>query len=216
MLVENGGHAMNRREEPVARNTIRLFQTHDTNGHVDEAEYIQEVERKTVNTLASDAMLFLTPLNLRQTKNEGVFLYEDTTRGSGWLRLENFSRTDSTRIQELIRMEEISRAVGKEPLRNADLSVGNAIALRSNNPWVIIGFGVFAVAGGIASSYTAFFTSAPKNQTEFVSLIIVAGLMVLVGCGAFISGGLRVSWWHKARAYARQQDGTLPSDLKGL
>jgi hypothetical protein len=193
------------------RNTVRIFQTHNVGGTPEAGEFAVVIHHRSINTLGSDAMDFLRPMNPTQTENPGVFAYNDPARGSGWLRLEHFSNTDAARIQELVRMEEISRAVGKEPLKNPDIAFGNAMAMRTNNPWVMFAVAAGAVIAGIGS-----LTAIPRVDSGATAIVVVGIILILAGIGAGISGAIRLPWWRKARKYARENGGKLPSDLTGL
>lgn len=174
------------------------------------AEYAHVVEDTSVVTLGAQVMDFLRPLNPRQTKDPGVFVYEDPSRGSGWLRLEEFRRIDAERVQELVRMAEIESAVGREPLKNADYSIGNALVVRSSNPWTI-----FVFASVLAVFSIIMISRAIAGAPEAVYPVMGA-MLGLVAVALFIFGGIRVRWWHRARAYSREHGGDIPSDLKGL
>jgi hypothetical protein len=193
------------------RNTIRIFQTHNVAGEPATAEYTRVIYHGSVNTLGSDAMLFLRPLNPRQTEQPGVFYYTDPTHGSGWLRLEHFSTGDATRIQELVRMEEITRVVGKEPLRNADLAIGNAMVVRTNNPWVALTFASVVIVMGIMT-----FTAIPRADDWAIAIGIMGALLILVGIALVITSSIRLPWWRRARRYVRSKGEKLPPDITGL
>ncbi|PRY69200.1 hypothetical protein B0I08_103408 [Glaciihabitans tibetensis] len=194
-------------------NTVRIFQSHNAAGVPEVAQFVTVIHHRTANTLGSDAMEFLRPLNPSQTKDAGVFLYNDPARGRGWFRLERFSPWDAERIQELVRMEEIIRVVGREPLRPADLAFGNAMVMRTNNPWIM--FGIAAVGTlcglGILSSILA-----ASNLVELIALVAVGVLLILASIAAAVVGAIRLPWWRRARHHAREQGGTMPPDLTGL
>ena len=200
-------------ENLPAANTVRIFQTHNAAGAPEIAEFVEVIRHRTVNTLGSDAMEFLRPLNLTQTEHPGVFFYGDPARGRGWLRLERFRRPDAERIQELVRMEEITRVVGPEPMRPADLAFGNALVLRTNNPYIMFVIALVSVICGIAT-----LASLPiaSNVAEVVGLGSVGGLLILAGSAAAIVGAIRLPWWRRARQHARHQGGSVPPDLTGL
>ena len=195
---------------PVERNTIRMFQTHNAQGEPAPAEYVQVIPEGGIHPLGTHTMRFLAPLSPRQTNNAGVFSYTDPARGAGWLRLEEFSRIDAARIQELVRMEEITAVVGAEPLRNADVRFVNAIAVRSHNPWVIVVFACVLLGFGILLFSSAF------SREQTVGYIVLGSLFSLVAAALFVQASIRLPWWHKARRYARENGGDLPSDLKGI
>ena len=190
---------------------MRIFQTHSAAGVPDAGEFVVVMHHRTMNTLGSDTMDFLRPMNPTQTEHPGVFLYNDPARGSGWLRLERFLKGDAERIQELVRMEEISRAVGTEPLKNPDIAFGNALAMRTNNPWVMFAVAAFGVIAGVGT-----FTAIPRVDSGATALVVMGIILILAGIGAAISGAIRLPWWRKARKYAREHGGTMPSDLTGL
>jgi hypothetical protein len=198
---------------PPTRNTVRVFQTHNAAGAPEPQEFAETIHHRTANTLGSDAMDFLRPLNLMQTEHPGVFTYNDPARGRGWLRLERFSGGDATRIQELVRMEEITRVVGTEPMRPADISIGNAMAMRTNNPYVMFAIALVSIICGIAI-LPALLIAA--NTAEVVGLIAVGGILILAGIAAAVIAAIRFPWWRRARQYARQQGGSMPPDLTGL
>lgn len=192
-------------------NTVRIFQTHNAAGAAETAEYVQVIHHRTANTLGSDAMVFLRGMNPTQTEHRGVFLYNDPVRGSGWLRLERFASWDADRIQELVRMEEIARVVGQEPLRPADLSFGNALVLRTNNPWVMFTIAAVTVLCGVG-----IFSAIPRVASGGTALVIMGILLILVGIAAAVTAAIRLPWWRRARQHARDQGGKMPSDLTGL
>lgn len=156
-------------------------------------------------------MDFLRPLNPRQTAVPGVFAYVDPLRGSGELRLQAFSPADARRVQELVRMHEISAAVGQEPFKPADIAVGSALVVRTNNPWVLIGFGAVLLTFGII----LLSVTGREEATALVG-VIMGVLMVLVAVALIVVGLIRAPWWHRARDYARRNGGELPPDIKGL
>ena len=200
-------------QPPVGRNTIRLFQTHDAAGRPAPAEFTQVITHRSVNTLGSDAMLFLAPLHPRRTAHAGVFTYTDPQRGSGWLRLEEFGRGDADRIQELVHMEEIVAVVGPEPRRNTDLRYGNALVLRTHNPWVMYGMGVVSLLcalGMISATLRGF------SVGETTALVVMGGIFILLSLAFFVRASIRLPWWTRARRYAREHGGVLPADIKGL
>jgi len=196
---------------PVANNTVRIFQTHNAQGEPAAAEYVQViVDDGGIYNFAAIVMKFLAPLSPRQTQTPGVFSYTDPVRGAGWLRLEEFSRVDAARIQELVRMEEITAAVGPEPLRSEDIRFVNAIALRSHNPWVIFVFAAVLLGFSIAMFSVAF----EREQT--VGYLLMGTLFVALAIALGVQSSIRLRWWLKARRHARAHGGDLPSDLKGL
>ena len=153
-------------------------------------------------------MRFLSPLNPSRTDRDFVYYYSDPARGSGWLELEGFKPSDAERIQELVRMEEIVREVGPEPRKNADLAVGNALIVKSNNPWIIItwssalfGLGIYALVW------------IPTYPDLIVLYAITGGLIMALGLVLGILTARRVPWWHRARRYAVKDGETMPSDL---
>lgn len=194
-----------------AQASILILQTHDAEGRVAPARFEQVVERLSVTTLGSDAMDFIRPLNPRQTSVAGVFDYLDPSRGSGELRLHAFPAADAERVQDLVRMHEISQAVGREPFAPADLAVGRAIVLRTRNPWVLFGFGVVMMIFGIL-----FFALAGGVGANGPVYVIMGVLMTLVALALIAVGLVRAPWWHRARDFARQNGGDLPPDIRGL
>lgn len=195
---------------PVANNTVRIFQTHNAQGEPAVAEYVQVIVEGGLYNLGAVTMRFLAPLAPRQTETAGVFSYTDPARGAGWLRLEEFSRIDAARIQELVRMEEITAAVGPEPLRSEDMRFVSAIALRSHNPWVIYVFAAVALGFSIMMFSVAF------EREETVGYLLIGTLFVALAIALSVQSSIRLPWWLKARRYARAHGGDLPSDLKGL
>jgi hypothetical protein len=196
------------------RNTVRIFQTHDPAGTPTPAEYVRVIHNNSLNTLGSEAMEFLAPLNPRQTEHPGVFLYSDSANGSGWLRLEEFSKTDAARVQELVRMEEINRAVGKEPFRPADLEIGNALVLRTNNPWLMFTLAAASVVAGLAALSTPL--RFPLGPGELIAIVVMSILLIGLGIVLAVRARIQLRWWRKARQHARGQGGPMPSDLTGI
>ncbi|MET0990199.1 MAG: hypothetical protein ABWY54_06100 [Glaciihabitans sp.] len=196
---------------PVSDNTIRLSQELDAAGRPAPAEFFYQVHHTTANTLGSDAMIFLAPLNPRETATPGVFTYTDPQRGSGTARLEGFSLIDAQRIQELVRMQAIEAAVGPEPLKNPDLELGNALVLRSNNPWFFLVFGLIVLGFAIWLLSAAAGVGDKGAVYTTMGIILGAGSIVL-----FVIAAIRAPWWRKARAEARKDGGPLPPDLTGL
>jgi hypothetical protein len=196
------------------RNTVRILQTHDAAGAPAPAEYVRVIHHNSINTLASDAMEFLAPLNPTQTEHRGFFRYTDPKNGSGRFRLEHFARSDAARIQELVRLEEISRVVGKQPFRAADVAFGRSMTLRSNNPWVMFPVATLSVFFGCV--LLVMIVVAGANTVETVMLVIVG--VALIGAGVFLAvqNVARLRWWRKARRYVRTQGGPMPSDLTGF
>jgi len=191
--------------------SILILQTHNAAGQPAPARFEQVVDQRSINTLGSDAMDFLRPLNPRQTAVPGVFTYVDPLRGSGELRLQRFSPVDAQRVQELVRMSEISAAVGQEPFKPADIAVGRALVVRTNNPWVLIGFGAVLLVFGVV--LLALAGGAGANSVAYA---IMGALLALVAVALIIVGLVRAPWWHRARDHARQNGGELPPDIKGL
>jgi hypothetical protein len=196
------------------RNTVRIFQTHNAAGTPAPAEYVRVIHHNSVITLGSEAMNFLAPLNPTQTEHPGVFRYTDPANGSGWLRLEEFATSDAARIQELVRMEEINRVAGKEPFRPADLAVGNALVLRSSNPWVLYTLAFFSISGGVGALTTPF--RSPFGIGETIAIVVMSVLLIGVGVLLAVRSTIQLRWWRKARQVARAQGGPMPSDLTGI
>lgn len=190
-------------------NTIRVVQTHDAAGAAAPAEFAQVITNATASTLGWDAMTFLRPLNPVRTADPLVFTYSDPARGSGWLRLEGFAPADATRIHELVQVDEISRAVGADPIPKDDLTLGRGALLRTNNPWFMILIGaVLAVFGILIFGF-------PQGNVDRVVSTVLGVLLLLVGLVITIVGIIRTIWWHRARGYAKQTGQVLPPDLKG-
>jgi uncharacterized membrane protein YidH (DUF202 family) len=194
-------------------NTVHIFQTHNAAGVPEVAEFVEVIRNRSVNTDGSETMAFLRPLNPTQTEHRGVFMYNDPTRGRGWLRLERFLSWDADRVQELVRMEEITRVVGEEPLRPADIRFGRAMVMRTNNPWIMFGVAAFSIGCGIATLSSILIAS---NLVELIALVGMGALLVLAGIAAAVVGAIRLPWWRRARQHARQQGGTMPPDLTGI
>jgi len=192
------------------RYLIRLFQTHNASGAAAPAEFTETIRPGLLYTVASDTMIFLGPLTPLQTATPGSFTYTDPARGSGWLRLENFGSGNTARIQEYVQMAQIERAIGRQPLRAQDIAFGNSQVLRSNNPYFFFGFGT-VLLGLVVYMLTNAHSSIPLGV-----IIGFVALFLALSAALFVYGAIKVTWWHKARRYARKNFGTLPSDLKGL
>jgi hypothetical protein len=196
------------------RNTVRIFQTHNAAGAPVPAEYVRVIHHNSINTLGSDAMEFLAPLNPTQTEHPGVFRYSDPANGSGWLRLEEFLTSDASRIQELVRMAEINRAVGKEPFGTPDLAIGNALVMRTNNPWMM--FVLAAVSVWVGGASLLGVLTMTTNTAETIALSVLGVMMIGAAIVLVRRGVIQLRWWRKARAVARAQGGPMPSDLTGI
>jgi hypothetical protein len=197
-----------------ARNTVRILQTHNAAGAPAPAEYVRVIHHNSINTLGSDAMEFLAPLNPTQTEHPGVFHYNDPAHGSGWLRLEEFPTSDASRIQELVRMAEINRAVGKEPFGTPDLAIGNALVMRTNNPWIMFTIAAVSTLCGLAALTTPF--RFPLGTGETIAIVVMSVLLIGLGVLLAVRSAIQLRWWRKARAVARAQGGPMPSDLTGI
>jgi TM2 domain-containing membrane protein YozV len=192
-----------------APNTIRVVQTHDASGAESPAEFEQVITNVTASTLGWDAMTFLRPLNPVRTADPLVFTYSDPTRGSGWLRLEGFAPSDATRIHELVQVDEISRAVGADPIPKDDLTLGRGALLRTNNPWFMVVLGiVLALFGFVIFGF-------PQGNVDRVVSTVLGVLLLIAGLAVTVVGIIRTIWWHRARAYAKSTGQALPPDLKG-
>jgi hypothetical protein len=196
------------------RNTVRIFQTHNAAGAPAPAEYVRVIHHNSVITLGSEAMEFLAPLNPTQTEHPGVFRYTDPANGSGSLRLEEFATSDAARIQELVRMEEINRVVGTEPFRPADLAVGNALVLRTNNPWIMFTFAAVSIGCGCAALTTPF--RFPLGTGETTAIVLMSVLLMGLGIVLAVRSTIQLRWWRRARQLARAQGGPMPTDLTGI
>jgi hypothetical protein len=194
--------------------TVRIFQTHDASGVPAQAVYVEVISDRSLTTLASDTVKFLAQLNVTQTEHVGVFRYNDPARGSGWLRLERFRTPDIQRVQELVRMEEITRVIGRQPMRPADSRYGRSMVLPTKNPWAMLAYSVFGFLAGIAV-FTGGLAAA-SNLAELIAIGVMGFILLLVSIALAVIGVIRIRWWQRARAYVRQQGTPMPPDLTGI
>jgi hypothetical protein len=189
---------------------VRIHQTHDASGTPAPAEFLEFLPpAPLLITRGSAAMRFLAPMNPSRTDRDFSFFYTDPARGSGWLELVGFARPDAQRVQENVWMEEIERAVGKQPRRNADSHIPHAFAPRYNNPWFFVATGLLPFALG------AWVLPRLSEQPATAALAgVVVGVLMLLGAVlAFVTLRKRVPWWHRARRYARDH-GAMHPDLE--
>jgi hypothetical protein len=142
-------------------------------------------------------------------------LYTDPSRGSGWLRLENFVDSDVATLDNLVRTAEISRSIGSvDPARQEELPLGGAVVNRTSNPYFQIGLGIGAIVLGIACAIFPLAGLSSSGAAANVVLVIVALALIGVGIWVAIHGARRRSWWVAARAEARRTGQPLPDQLK--
>jgi hypothetical protein len=196
------------------RNTVRIYQTHNASGSPAQAQFVEVISNASLTTLASDTVKFLSPLNVTQTEHVGVFTYSDPARGSGWLRLERFRTPDIDRVQDLVRMEEITRVIGRQPLRPADSRYGRSMVLPTKNPWAMLVYSVFGFIAGIAVFGGGL--AAASNFAELIAIVVMGFILILVSIALAVIAVIRVRWWERARAYVRQQGIPMPPDLTGI
>ena len=194
---------------PASQPAVRLHQTHDAAGAPAPAEFLEYLPPAPLLVKrGTAAMSFLAPLNPSRTDREFAYFYSDPARGSGWLELEGFGYTNSKRVQENVWMEEIERAVGKQPRRNADTPVPHAFIPRYNNPWIFVAMGAMPFALGAWTLPRL----GEQPATAVLAGVVVGLLMLLGGTLAFVNLRKRVPWWHRARRYARE-NGAMHPDL---
>ena len=194
----------------IPTNTIRIVQTHDAAGAPAPAEFAQIMHNASVNTMGWDVMQFLKPLTPVRTTDPLVYLYTDPARGSGWLRLEGFRPADAARVQELVQLDEVSRAIGEDPIPKDDLAVGRGALLRSNNPWA------FIVLGAVVLLFPGvMWLRSPPAPENVPGYLVMAGVLVVLGAGVLVVGILRARWWHRARRHVKSTGQTMPTDLRG-
>jgi hypothetical protein len=153
-------------------------------------------------------MVFLGPLNVSRSDRPHTYFYSDPARGSGWLEIEGFRPGDADRVHQLVRMEEIVRVVGAEPRKNHDYAFGNALILRANNPWIMIGVGLAIIGFGVWILANLSLSPAVAGVAAFFAILFI----ILGGILIFLTRK-RVGWWHRARAEVRRTGEPLPSDL---
>lgn len=194
-----------------SRPAVRMHQTHDASGAPAPVEFLEILPTNHITeTVGSSAMRFIAPLNPSRSDRENTFFYLDPARGSGWLQLEGFRRGDAERVYDLVRMEEIVRVVGAEPRKNPDYLLGNALVLRANNPWIMIGW-----AGALFALAVFGLTFIPIHPHLTVLYLVVAALLMGGAVTIWILlARARVGWWHRARRYVRQSGETMPPDLR--
>lgn len=192
---------------------LRIFQNTDAAGRPDPREYGRVIPYEGLRSLTETVMDFLRPLSPRETDQLGVFWYTDPAHGSGWLRMEGFSRTVVEEVQQAVRTLAISAAIGQpEPIRQEVLSFGNAIVLRTTNPYIKIGFGgivlLIALLGLLRVA-----TMTGDDVARAVAAVVMVALAVVCVI-LIIQGLLRRAWWHRARAEAKRQGVALPDQIK--
>lgn len=203
---------------------IRIFQTHDQAGIPAQQEFSQQITPAATQTLPDAIMQFLRPLNPRlsgplsqqPSEHTGVYWYSDPLQGSGWLRLEGAPVMHTLRVDELVRMEEISRSVGgSDPVSQPDVKYVAPLVIHNRNPNVQITLGIIFAAIGIAMS-VAVLVSGTAPLFALIIIPIFGLIIIVAGIILARRGMKRLAWWRQARAQAIQDGGAIPEDLHRL
>lgn len=193
--------------------TVRVFQTHDAAGREAPAEFAEHFPFRNTHASEKDVWGFIAPLQPRSTSTSGVYAYVDPGTGSGWLRVEGYAVIVG-RMDELVRLSEINAAIGRpEPFGSVHPGSGGPAVFASRNPFVQFVAGLLLLAAAVIGfvSFSKLASSPPALQVVIMVLLVVLAL----GSAALVFvGARRMRWWLAARAQAKRDGGSLPSDLE--
>ena len=198
---------------------VRVVQEHDAVGVQAPMTFVEQIRQaKSLQTWPDATMQFIRELNPSRTGQQGVYAYRDPDRGSGLLIVEGANPLQLLRIDELVHMEEIERAIGmKDPTRIEDIPAYLIpFVVRTRNPYIhLLLAGLILVASILTGSM-------PFLRLEEPPISLTALMIVLGALGLALSGILgrrvwrRLPWWHAARAQAKRDGGPMPEDLQIL
>lgn len=199
---------------------LRIVQTHNAEGEPDEQVFEQVIMPPRrwyrYEPLPLAARKFLDPLHPRRTREHGVLAYKDAGRGSGTITLLDFPEGAAERLYEMVRMIEISRAIGlKDPHPPPEVPPALWTTVFSFvNPYLRIAFAwVYAIMGLIAFS-----ASWEASDSMGVGSGIFGTVLALVLWTPAVMWTprevRRIRWWRTARAYVKRRGERMPYDLQ--
>lgn len=192
---------------------IRFLQTKNADGESAQSEYVQEIFYEGLRSVAESAFDNLKHLRPRETDHPGIFQYVDSKRGSGTFRIEHFNPLDADKLRQLLRMQEISDAIGKkDPHRSEELSFGASVVPRTSNPFFQITLGVVSI--GISAWGIAIMVNSFDGTVGYYFAFGVLVALCLFGILILWVGAKRVRWWTAMRAEVRRRGVAMPEQLR--
>ena len=195
--------------------TIRVHQTHDTAGNPTPAEFVQAVSNTGTQSGLAAVWAFIEPLQPTPTSEfqSGMYHYHDPQRGYGWIQIEDVGMFSRDRLDQLVRLSQIERAIGqKDPVGGKQYAPAFPVSLTMSNPYGQITLGVIFL-GMLLFFGQKVVTAEPP--LPFVIVMILFGIILLAVSGYMLWAGFkRHSWWRKAREAALADGGPMPEDLK--
>lgn len=193
---------------------VRISQTRNAVGEPDPREFKQVIRTGAdLPTLPEATMAFIRPLNPSRTGRIGTYEYRDPDRGSGTLMIKGADQLDKVRIDELVHLEDIYRAIGGDPdERNGTSAFRAQFAGWGRSPYAQMGSGLTGILSGLLVAALLFFLPGIPLWGA-----IVLGALGLIGCVLGVPlvfrGVRRVAWWHRARAEAMRDGGMISPEL---
>ena len=198
----------------MTRLQARVFQNRAPDGEYVSEERLEEIVVGGMQPSAGQILKVIREYSPTLTDSPGVYAYDDLANGAGWLRVEGAGALTLSRLEDLVRLLEVERALGEtDPVPGVEVGIAAPLAFHNRSPvvQVLTGAGFVALGGYIATWFgTGRLDSAPK-------LLFSAALAILLvggGIGVIVMGLRRLRWWVRARRWARSDGGHMPDDLR--
>lgn len=165
-------------------------------------------------TSAQVVFEYLQRLQLERTGRSGVYRYSDPGRGSGWLRVEGVRPMLLDALERQVEVLVVSQRIGAAYPHQQAGFFGQSTVIRTSNPHIQIGFGVFFAVLGALLTLAAVVAPAPVAAT--ILLLVFGALIVACAVALIIIGARRRAWWRRARADVRARGERMPQHLQIL
>lgn len=198
---------------------IGIFQSHDAHGVSDVRQFTMPYTPYPLTAIEESVARQISPLSPRPTEYEGVFYYGHPGIGAGWLRLENFTDDEVSRVHRLLVpdaglaptlvLEQGAAAPAATPANSA----------RAGNPIVLVVWGAIAIIVGVATLLTTIAELSVGvgawRALAWVLTIIVSAALVALGALLVTRGVTRLTGWQRSRAKTDARGIHSPDDLGG-